>query len=234
VTEVVIEHRFRGPPDSANGGYACAMAAQFVEGPAEATLRAPPPLERPLSVDRAAGAVRLCDGETVVVEANAAAVDVDVPAPVTVDEAREAAARCTWLDDHLYPTCFVCGPDRTAGDGLRIFPGRVEGRDLYAAPWVPDESLADPTGRVRPEFAWAVLDCPSGIVTDLLGEVGVILLGRLAADLRRPLLAGATYVAMAWPIGREGRKLDTGSAILSEDGELHAVARARWIELRPS
>src|SRR2546430_6225723 len=47
VTDIVIEPRFRGPPDSANGGYTCAMAAQFIDVPAQVTLRTPPPLGRP-------------------------------------------------------------------------------------------------------------------------------------------------------------------------------------------
>ena len=201
MSAIVIEHRFRGPPDSANGGYACAMAAQFVEGPAEVTLRAPPPLGRPLSVDRTGGTVRLRDEEAVVVEASPTAVVVDVPAPVTLDEAREAAARPAWLEPSVPDVLRVrARPHRRRR--TQDLPRPVEGRELYAAPWVPDESLADPTGQVRPEFVWAVLDCPSGIVTELLGEVGLILLGRLAADLRRPLLAGAKYVAVAWPIGR--------------------------------
>jgi hypothetical protein len=235
VADVVIDPRFRGPPHSANGGYACAMAAQFIEGPAEVTLRAPPPLERPLSMARGSeGAVRLFDEGALVAEAHPTVVDREVPIGVSVEQARRATERCDWLESHLYPSCFVCGPERDAGDGLRIFPGPVEGRELYAAPWVPDASLGDASGNVRPEFVWATLDCPSGIVTDLFGEVGVILLGRLAADLIQPLPVGETYVVTAWPLRREGRKLDTASALFSENGELNAVARARWIELEPA
>ena len=235
MAEIVIDPRFRGPPQSANGGYACAMAAQSIEGPAEVTLRAPPPLARPLSVTRGgAGSVRLLDQETLVAEAHPTVVDrEDLPLGVSVEQARHAAEGCEWLQGHPYPTCFVCGPERDAGDGLRIFPGPVEGRELHAAAWVPDDSLGDAAGNVRPEFVWAALDCPSGIVTDLLGEVGVILLGRLAADLIEPLRVGKTYVVTAWPVNREGRKLNTASALFSEHGDLIAVARARWIELEP-
>jgi hypothetical protein len=208
------------------------MAAQFIEGPAEVTLRAPPPLERPLSVTRGGeGVVRLFDEGTLVAEAHPTVVDRDVPLGVSVEQARGAAERCEWLEGHPYPTCFVCGPERDAGDGLRIFPGPIEGRELYAAAWVPDDSLGDASGNVRPEFAWAALDCPSGIVTDLFGEVGVMLLGQLAADLIQPLRVGKTYVVTAWPLRREGRKLNTASALFSERGDLNAVARARWIEL---
>ena len=118
-----------------------------------------------------------------------------------------------------------------AGDGLRIFPSPVPGRDLYAAPWTPDPSLFGADGHVAPEFVWAALDCPSGLATNAWDDVGLILLGRLAADLRAPLPGEATYVASAWPVERDGRKLHTCSALFSATGELHAVARAVWIEL---
>ena len=36
----------------------------------------------------------------------------------------------------------------------------------------------------------------------------------------------------AWTIQREGRKLDTGSALFTADGDQLASARARWIEPR--
>ena len=228
---VVIEPRFRGPPESANGGYACAMAAQWIDGPAEVTLRAPPPLGVPLRVERGdAGVALLADGATIV-EAVPGTVTLEVPAPVSLDDARRAASRYPWRDRHPYPTCFVCGPERTAPDGLEIFPGPVDGEALFAAPWTPDPSLADADGSVRDEFVWAALDCPSGIVTDLLGELGLILLGRLSADLREPVRAGVPHVVQAWPVEREGRKLHTGSALFTGDGALCAVARATWIEL---
>jgi hypothetical protein len=232
MAEVLIERRFRGPEKSGNGGYSCAMLVRAIEGPAEVTLKAPPPLERPLTVaPNGSEGVLLLDGEDIVAVGVQASLDRRVPHSVSLQEAQRASERYEWVDDHPYPACFVCGPTREAGDGLRIFPGPVEGRELYAAPWTPDESVADEDGTVHPEFAWAALDCPSGIVTDLFGEIGTILLGRLAADLIVPLRAGETYVATAWPVARDGRKLDTGSALHTVDGEMCAVARARWIEL---
>ncbi len=227
---VVIDERFRGPPESANGGYACAMAAQWLDGPAEVTLRAPPPLDKPLQVQRRDQGIVLLD-DVLIAEALPAAASVDVPEPVSLDAASRAASRYPWRDQHPYPTCFVCGPRRVPGDGLRIFPGPVDDRSLYAAPWIPDSSLADAQGNVRDEFVWGALDCPSGIVTDLFGSVGLILLGRLAADLRHPVAADVPHVVQAWPISRDGRKLNTASALYSAEGRLCAVARALWIEL---
>lgn len=231
---VVIDERFHGPPGSANGGYACAMAARWIEGPAEVTLRVPPPLGRALTVVLADGHVSLLDGETVVADARAATVDVAVPAPVSFSEAERAAERYPWRAEHPYPTCFVCGPEREAGDGLCIFPGPVEGRDLYAAPWTPDDSLADENGQVREEFVWSALDCPSGIVTNRLDDVGLLLLGRLAADLKHPVIAQEPHVVTAWVVSRDGRKLNTASAVLTAAGDVLATARAVWIEVSPA
>lgn len=228
----VIDERFNGPPGSANGGYACAMLARAIAGPSEVTLRVPPPLDRPLTVERGQDdRASLLDGDVVVAEARPTVVDLDPPPAVSLADAERASSRYPWRDGHPYPTCFVCGPDRAAGDGLSIFPGPVDGRPLYAAPWTPDASLAGADGNVRDEFVWAALDCPSGIVTDLFGEVGRILLGRLAADLRTPVRSGAAHVVQAWPIRRDGRKLQTASAVMTDGGEVCALAQAVWIEV---
>ena len=224
--DVVIHERFRGPPESANGGYACGLVAQFIDGPAEVTLRSPPPLGRSLEVRPG---VSLWDGETLVAEGRAAGpLDPDdVPDPVGIEEARAATEHYEWMHGHPYPTCFVCGPDRTEGDGLRVFPSPVAGREVYASPWTPEPDL------VRDEFAWAVLDCQSGLVTNTFDGVGRVLLGRLTADLLGPVRAGEEHVAIAWPIERDGRKLHTGSALFTGAGEMLAHARAVWIEVEP-
>jgi hypothetical protein len=44
----------------------------------------------------------------------------------------------------------------------------------------------------------------------------------------------ARYVVQAWPIRRDGRKLNTDSALLEIDGRPCATARAVWIERRES
>jgi hypothetical protein len=57
---VVLAARFNGPPGSANGGYACGMAAGALTiGPAEVVLRRPPPLDVPLEVVETAEGIEL-------------------------------------------------------------------------------------------------------------------------------------------------------------------------------
>jgi hypothetical protein len=221
---VVIDPRFNGPPESANGGYTCGLLAALVGAPAEVTLRRPPPLGRPLGVLRAGDGVRLLDGEDVVAEAVQAEVELEPPPPVAPEEAERAAERYPGFERHAFPTCFVCGPARAEGDGLRIFAGPVAGRGLYAAPWV---APAD----VGLEIVWAALDCPGAIAVGF-PDRGETLLGRLAVRVERVPSSGEGCVVVAWPLGEDGRKLYAGTALFSENGEPLAVARATWIAPR--
>jgi hypothetical protein len=166
---LVIAPRFCGPPDSANGGYAGGLIAACLDGQAEITLRRPPPLARPMAVERdGKGSVRVIDGDVLIAEGTSlpGGLAVELPVPVTVRDARAAglASRLrAHPAEHPFPTCFVCGPARTPPDGLGIIPGPVAGRCLSADAWYPDESLAQPDGDLAPEFLWAALDCTGAI-----------------------------------------------------------------------
>jgi hypothetical protein len=228
---VVIERRFHGPPDSGQGGYACGLLARTIAGAAEVSLRSPPPLERPLQVTRGAdGRVELRDGETVVAEGRPATLAIDVPAPAGLAEAEAAVPGYAGFAHHWFPTCFGCGPQRAEGDGLRLFPGPVAGRDVVACPWGPDRTLADPSGVVAPEHVWAALDCPTAFACRFEGA-GIVL-ARLKARIDGPVRAQEPHVITAWPIAREGRKHLAACAISTPGGEVLAVSEALWIEPR--
>jgi len=51
-------------------------------------------------------------------------------------------------------------------------------------------------GAVAPEIVWSVLDCPGGISTMLLPDVGMSVLGRMAARIDAPIETGMTCVAL--------------------------------------
>ncbi len=228
--QVVVDQRFNGPPESGNGGYVCGVLGGLVGGTAEVTLRRPPPLDRPLQVARLdGGGVTLRDGEAVIAEGEPASVEIDIPEPVSFSDAEEAARSYLGFRHHLFPTCFVCGPKREEGDGLRIFPGPVAGRDILAAPWTPDASLADKNGQVRSEIVWAALDCPSGFAVTTFEKVAV--LGRLTVKPLAAVRPGERCVLTGWPLGEDGRKLYSGTALFSHSGELRAVARATWVRI---
>ncbi|MGA8217795.1 MAG: hypothetical protein WB771_04460, partial [Solirubrobacterales bacterium] len=63
-----IPSRFNGPLESGNGGYCAGVAAGFLEGAAEVSLRRPVPLDTPMDVLRDGGdSLRVLDGETLVI-----------------------------------------------------------------------------------------------------------------------------------------------------------------------
>lgn len=226
--EIRVEERFRGPPDSANGGYVCGLVAGIIGGAAEVTLRRPPPIGRPLVV-RHDGGVAFLDGEAVVAEGVSADVEVEAPEPIGLRDAVDAARRYPGFVLHPFPTCFVCGPERNEGDGLRIFPGPVTGREIVAAPWTPDHTLAGADGRVQPEFVWAALDCP-GAFANGFPQIPMVL-GRITGRLVAAVEPGEECVVVGWSAGVEGRKHFAGTALFGADGELRAIARATWIRL---
>lgn len=227
-----VDRRFRGPPDSGNGGYVCGLVAAAAPGPVAVRLRRPPPLGVPLALTEHDGLLRLTQEGEIVAEARPDPVEIEVPAALAPEAAATASLRYVGFDMHPFPGCFVCGPQRPPGDGLRIFPGPVvEGGTMVAAPWVPDESLGGPGGMVRSEFLWAALDCPGYLATPMAGRMA--LLGELAARIEGPVRVGERCVVMGWGCRSEGRKHFAGTALFGPDGGLIARAAATWIEPRP-
>lgn len=237
---ITIASRFRGPPHSANGGYAAGRLAACVGDRAEVTLRAPPPLDTPLRVvDCPDRSVALYHGERLVAEAKATEVDIE-PFDVPDSETVEAASRRTFpAERHGIPGCFVCGPARDPGDGLRIHAGPVAADDAdwagdLAAPWRPGEDLAGDDGRVRAEFLWAALDCPTAYACGSATGFPPVLLGRQSVAIRERPAAGEALVVMARRRGRDGRKYFAEAGLYRQDGTELAVCRAVWIEVDPA
>ena len=232
---MVIDSRFCGPPGSGNGGYVCGRVAACLDGPATVTLRRPPPLATPMTVEQDGdSSVRIQHGHTLIAEATSSpgSPAPQIPGPVSMAEAHAVAGRARYYTDPVFPDCFVCGMNRPPGDGLGIFPGPVTDRPLWAAPWTPDASVAGAGGNVHPEMVWAALDCPSGIAASEaagLGQDTAILLGQMTASVAVPPRPGDQCLVIAWPAGRDGRKLLAGSALLGPGGKVLATARAVWL-----
>ena len=231
VETLTIDRRFLGPAQSGNGGYVCGRIARHVPGVAAVRLMVPPPLETPLQIDVTEGVAKLLCGTTVVGEGRPSQLDIAAAPPVSFAEATESSRHYHGFEQHTFPNCFVCGPKRTPGDGLRIFAGSVPQRDVVASPWLVHESLGSPTAA---EFLWAALDCPSGFALWSPREGTTVVLGQLTASLEGRVMPGDRCVAMGWPLQVEGRKRFAGSAVYSEKGELVALARATWIEVPAS
>lgn len=236
-----IARRFNGPHDSGNGGYAAGLAAQLLPAAyaVEVTVRAPIPLEEDLRIEaKADGADVFSAGDppTLILAARPTRIETpDIRSP-GLEAARVASQTYRGAEDHVLPHCFVCGPARAVGDGLRIFPdwlkdpAGVENPNLFpivAAPWQPTPDLADASGHVAPEFIWAALDCPGAFAL----EAEPILLGRMSARILSRPRADETLVVVAWRKGLDRRKHFAGSALFNESGDLLAFSEQTWIQI---
>lgn len=228
VVTITIDDRFRGPPRSGNGGYVCGLLAQHFDGPVTVRLLAPPPLGKPLSLDITAQQVILRDGDRQLATAQPA-VDFQLqpPAVPSYSEAEAASQHFLGFRHHPFPGCFVCGPQRAAGDGLRIFTGPTAQADCVAAPWLPDRSLAEGE-RIAPQFLWAALDCPGAFAQVFPPADEAIVLGELTARIEGDVAVDERCIAIGWQVADLGRRRVVGSALLRSSGEVIAVAQATW------
>lgn len=234
--KIIVEPRFRGPPESGNGGYVSGLMARHLEGGddgAEVTLRLPIPLGRDLTLEARNGTLSLTEGDALIAEACAKPLNIDVPEPPDVADVARAAERGGSFEDSPYNNCFVCGRQRAVGKGLRVFAGAIDGRRIVAAPWIPYAELADETGHVDPMYHWGALDCP-GAEALSLDERRPITTGRMHGRVYQPAEVGETCRVIGWEIGRDGRKLYSGTAVFKENGALSAAALTTWIEIKPT
>jgi hypothetical protein len=226
-SSVVVTSRFRGPPTSGNGGYVAGLLGARAPGPARVRLHAPPPLDRPLTIEED-GELRMVDGAATIASSAPAAITIEPPPAPSLDVAREASRGYRGFARHPFPTCFVCGPERAEGDGLRIFPGPTDG-GIVAAPFVPPADLVH-DGALERAIVWAALDC-TGYFAIVGDAIAPMLLGEIAAEVRGTVGAGP-LVAYGWSLGVEGRKARCGTALASPDGRVLAVASATWLAPR--
>ena len=187
-------------------------------------------MERALLVTNAADVVTLTDGDQALAKAWPTRLDIDVPTAPGFDDALEATSRYAARDAHPFPKCFVCGTERAVGDGMRLFAGPLEGRDVVATPWVPDRSLA-PNHVIPNEFVWAALDCPAFFGSCIHTTPIPSVLGEMSARLDGHVHVGERCIAIGWQLGKEGRKEFVASAIYGEDGNLVGVSQATWINV---
>ncbi len=229
-----ISERFCGPPRSGNGGYVCGRIAQRLTGAATVRLKMPPPLNALLRLESTDAQAHLFHDNALVGQAHCIELDLHVPPSPSFEVAVQASRGYSGFTNHVFPGCFVCGPQRKPFDGLRIFPGPVNGSTVLAATWQPDASLADEDGHIKPEILWSVLDCTGAFAVMPLAEGVAIVLGELSAELLAPLSVDARCVVLGWSLGVQGRKRHAGTAVVAEDGRLIAKARAVWIEVPSS
>jgi hypothetical protein len=230
-----------GPPGMVNGGWVSGSVAGHLAaaatGPVEVTLRAPTPLGTPLDLDVRDDLAVLRDGERVLVEARPSPGQVQAPPPVAWAAARTAAERFPGHTEHPFPRCFVCGTERAAGDGLRVFPGPARGSShggpaTVAALFTPAAAHAGAGGLLPAHAVWAALDCPTAWVNMRPGAVA--LLGRLRVQVHGRLHAGEHYQVVAQSAGLDGRKAYGRAAVYDRGGQCIGASEATWISITPT
>jgi hypothetical protein len=228
-SRIEIPPHLNGPAGSGQGGYCCGVFAALVGGPAEVTLRSPVPLGKPLATSVEGDAASVHDGDRLIAEVRSQPPQVEVPDPVSLQDAERARERFWGTFDEAFARCFVCGQARE--DSQHVWPGPVEGRRLVASPWTPADEWLGEAGQVRTEFVWAVLDCPASFAPLVDNASFIGMLGRLTVEIHGPTPMDEPHLIIAWPIEVDGRKHRTGAALLSAEGEARAVAEAILIEL---
>jgi hypothetical protein len=159
-TSIIVNHRFNGPPHSAQGGYICGLIAKATGENVRVRLFRPPSLDKEfVVVERPPDEWRVTEGKDTIATAVKTHIHVHVPDPPPYVQAMDASLHFAGFKQEIFATCFVCGHHRQRPDGLRVFPGHVPGGLTYAAPWVPTPDLTDASGKVKPDFFWSGLEC---------------------------------------------------------------------------
>jgi hypothetical protein len=235
IETMIIDRRYNSPIASGNGGWvAGSLARLFGSTSVSVSLRAPAPLAVPLCVRwQDDGTATLDDNGTLIAEATAAPLELDVPIAPNPDEAEAAGVLARQVSaqhgaNWPYAHCFGCGFARS--DGLRIVPGTVGNDGIVATTWTPLSLVADATGQLAVEATWTALDCSGGLAwIHRLGAGTAIFTARMTAVIDQRLQVGHRYTVIGWPIAQEGRKLHAGTAIFDATGKVQARSRQLWL-----
>ncbi len=246
-TQLTIAARFRGPPESGNGGFVSgAVAGMLIERQTlplntavEVTLRAPIPLDKPMDTSLSdAGVFSVYDADTLIAEATAIELDLEVPDAPTFSQALAARPQSASFHKNInplilngtgfHPICFCCGADLAPDEGLHVYAAPGESYDGVAAAWRPAPTFADSQGYLPAAVVWAALDCP-GQFAYLASGIRTGMLGRMTGRLLKPVKAQQNFVITGWGIEVERSKHFAGTAIFDEAGELCGFSKQVWI-----
>lgn len=240
---ITIADRFRGPPQSGNGGYVAGVAASLLDTdrPVEVTLRSPIPLDNPLTVYRGSEYTSIMHGETLIAEVREGELDLDIPAPPDWESALSAQPESPSFMNMInpaipngtgfHPICFCCGADHE--DGMNVYASAVHGGEQVAAIWQTKSEWADPDGFLPDAFLWTALDCP-GQFAFMAADIITGMLGRMTGQIKHRAQAGKEYLVTGWRVNIEGKKHFAGTAIFDRDENLLAAAKSVWIGVRPT
>jgi hypothetical protein len=232
LVELAIDARYEGIPGVSLGGFVAGVAAKELGPSVVVTLTKAVPPGSTVTLERSESQVLLrVDGE-VAATAVSSQLESTAPEPVAPAAAEGGSEGYLGRTHHFFPNCFTCGPNRSPSDGLRVFPGPVEGRPVVATVWRPPPWVWRTDRSVASEFLWAALDCPAiwgHIVHGAALADDRAVTGQLALRQYAPVRGDALSMVVGWPIQREGRKISAGAAIFSESGQLLVESRQTMI-----
>jgi len=230
MAKITIPHAYEGIGGVAHGGYVAGRLAAHADGPVEVSLRRPPPVDTPLTVTEADGALELRDpGGGLVGEARTAEPSWSWSPAVTLDEAASRQP-APGYGEHPFPGCFVCGTARTDGFGLRV--SAPDDADVVAGVWTPTGPLLPDGPEVPAEFLWAVVDCTTAwSFSHHWGDPAwwPALTGRIAVVGGGPVSRCAPHLVAGRVVGRQGRRVTVEAAVVDVEGRALAQARAVWV-----
>ena len=227
---VRIPAGLNGPATTANGGVAAGVMAALVEGPAQVRLLRPPPMATDLRLTRNGEWIVAHDGDADVMAVRA----TDPPAVEVPDIDLALVGDGVPFPDHPAATCVVCGADHP--EGLRMFPGPVDGHgDVLATWWTPPAWAGDEDGHLRPDLLWGVLDCPGALAIMHEADVPVFAaLAGITGEVVAPVRIDERVLVVGFALEADGRKRAAGTAVLGEDGEVRASTRQLCIAMPPA
>ena len=214
-------------------GHAGIAAGRFAElvDPKRAMVRthAPIPVRQRLEpVLNGDGSVDVFCGSTRIATSRRLKTPLAVATFPSVHPGAAAEAQCRSFaapgGDHPSPTCYVCGNQRTDGQGLRLRPGPLSGGTVFAATWTPDV-----VGPVPAWLVWAALDCPSfAPARAAAGRDCEITPCSLAVEIRGDVVGGLEHQILSRTTHVGPRKTVAESELVAPDGSSLAVASASW------
>jgi len=156
------------------------------------------------------------------------------PAPPSAVEAEAAGKRFIGLGQMFHPICFCCTETLAPGYGLRVFTGQTDGAPAghVSGGWSALPPFGDADGLTPTAVIWAAIDCPGSVAWSVIEGGGGMLGTMMCEVLRRPRI-DETCIVTAWPIEASGRKRLSGTALLTDDGELLAQSRQALIKRLP-
>ena len=232
-----IPRQFCGPPFSSNGGYFCGIVASFFDRPVEIRLKAPPPLDTEMTIQRESDKARVFALGKLIAEVRPSDVQPK-PAPYI---SMEDAIRCsnTGLEgsriNHPFPGCFVCGPDRSEGDGMHVFTGPKTGTPLYGAKWHAHPAWSSNGTDIDAHYVWSALDCPSSgpaFSTSVTpGSNVAYVLGTLSIHIHQLPKVGNDYAIVCATDESHERLYRTRVSLYASDQSLLATGAAVWVQV---